>query len=140
MKIFYDSTCPLCCAEMRHLKNRDGDNVIQLVDINGADFPRQYPQLDWHALNARIHVMLENGRLVSGLDATHAAWKTVGRGWFYAPLRWPLIRILADRAYELFAKHRYTISFLLTGKRRDCSSGQCVTTMKSGGKRTDERS
>lgn len=134
MKIFYDSTCPLCCAEMRHLKKRDSESVIDLVDINSVDFPERYPQLDWHALNARIHVMLESGRMVSGLDATHAAWKAVGKGWLYAPLRWPVIRIFADVAYSLFAKHRYTISFLLTGTRRDCSSGQCTVTGKNNSK------
>ena len=63
--------------------------------------------------------------MVTGLDATHAAWQAVGRGWLYAPLRWPVIRIVADMAYNLFARNRYTISYLLTGRRRTCDDGQC---------------
>ena len=125
MKIFYDGFCPLCCAEMKHIKRRDTHNNIELVDINSDQFHHNYPQLDWQALNNRIHVQLENGELVTGLDATHAAWKAVGRGWLYAPLRWPVIRIAADWAYNQFARNRYTISYLLTGKRRTCESGQC---------------
>lgn len=48
----------------------------------------------------------------------------MGVGWLYAPLRWPGIRIIADWGYLKFAKHRYTISYLLTGKKRTCD--RCV--------------
>ena len=58
------------------------------------------------------------------LDVTHEAWKAVGVGWLYAPLRWPLIRHVADAFYNVFAKHRYTISYLLTGKKRQCD--RCI--------------
>jgi predicted DCC family thiol-disulfide oxidoreductase YuxK len=33
-------------------------------------------------------------------------------------LRWPIISWFADRAYNFFARHRYTISYLLTGQKR----------------------
>ncbi len=125
MKIFYDSYCPLCCAEMSHIKKRDQHDRIQLVDIQDPAFSEHYPRLDKAQLDARIHVELDNGEMVSGLDATHAAWQAVGRGWLYAPLRWPVIRIVADMAYNLFARNRYTISYLLTGRRRTCDDGQC---------------
>lgn len=125
MIIFYDSYCPLCCAEMTHLKKRDHDNCIELVDINQPEFAERYPTLDWQALNNRIHAQLDNGEIVTGLDATHAVWQAVGRGWLYAPLRWPVIRHIADAGYNWFAKHRYTISYVLTGKRRTCDSGSC---------------
>ncbi|MCV2884687.1 DUF393 domain-containing protein [Aestuariibacter sp. AA17] len=118
IKIFYDGLCPLCQAEMNALKKRDTHNALQTVDIQSPDFVQAYPQLDWQALNARIHAMLPDGTVVTGLDATHIAWKAVGRGWLYAPLRWPVIRWFADAAYTFFAKHRYTISYWLTGKKR----------------------
>lgn len=120
MIIFYDGACPLCLAEMRQLKKRDKTQSLTLVDIQTEAFSRHYPDLDWHQLNARIHAQLEDGTLISGLDVTYQAWKLVGMGWLYAPLRWPLIRNLADAVYIQFAKHRYTISFLLTGKKRTC--------------------
>ena len=118
--IFYDGYCPLCMAEMKHLKKRDKQQKLTLVDIQDLDFKKQYPELDWHALNARIHGMRDDGTLITGLDVTYDAWKTVGMGWLYAPLRWPLIRHVADVFYTLFAKHRYTISYWLTGKKRTC--------------------
>ncbi|MEP1552787.1 MAG: DUF393 domain-containing protein [Paraglaciecola sp.] len=118
LTIFYDGYCPLCLAEMRKLKELDTSQAISFVDIQEDSFTQHYPHLDWGALNARIHGYLADGRLISGLDVTYVAWKLVGKGWVYAPLRWPVIRWFADIAYKGFAKHRYTISFLLTGKKR----------------------
>ncbi|HAM20566.1 MAG: DUF393 domain-containing protein [Pseudomonadota bacterium] len=124
MIIFYDGYCPLCIAEMRHLRKRDKHNKLTLVDIQAPDFSNRYPTMDWHALNARIHGLREDGTLITGLDVTHEAWKAVGMGWLYAPLRWPVIRLVADAFYNVFAKHRYTISYLLTGKKRQCD--RCI--------------
>ncbi len=108
-------------VEMRHLKKRDKENKLVFVDINGDTFGKEYPELDYAALNARIHGMTPNGELITGLDVTYQAWRLVGAGWLYAPLRWPGIRILADLVYVKFAKHRYRISYWLTGKER-CDS------------------
>lgn len=109
--------------EMRKLKSYDDSGKIHFVDIQHPDFEIDYPQLNWQDLNARIHAMLLDGQLVTGLDATYHAWDQVGKGWVYAPLRWPVIKWFADLAYVLFAKHRYRISYLLTGQKR-CT--QCI--------------
>lgn len=118
LTLFYDGHCPLCAIEMRHLKKYDSDNRIAFVDIMSADFLRDYPELDWQALNDRIHARLPDGTMIVGLDVTHKAWSLVGKGWLYAPLRWPVIRYFADKFYLVFAKHRYRISYWLTGKKR----------------------
>jgi predicted DCC family thiol-disulfide oxidoreductase YuxK len=118
LTIFYDGYCPLCLLEMNKLKSLDTENRVLFEDIQQPTFAQRYPHLDWHSLNARIHGYLSDGSLISGLDVTYMAWKLVGKGWVYAPLRWPVIRWFADVAYNIFAKHRNTISFLLTGKKR----------------------
>ncbi len=118
LTIFYDGGCPLCAIEMRHLKKRNQEGRLAFEDIMATDFTARYPSLDWQALNDRIHAMKNDGSLVVGLDATHQAWRLVGRGWLYAPLRWPLIRPVADWLYVKFARHRYTVSYWLTGQKR----------------------
>lgn len=118
LTIFYDGYCPLCMAEMNKLISLDKQQKITFVDIQDDTFHSQYPHLDWQTLNARIHGYLSNGQLISGLDVTYLAWKLVGKGWVYAPLRWPLTRWFADLVYIFFAKHRYRISYFLTGKKR----------------------
>ncbi|MCC2617866.1 DUF393 domain-containing protein [Aestuariibacter halophilus] len=118
LTLFYDGLCPLCAAEMKSLRSRNGTGHLRFVDIQSAEFQRDYSHLDWQALNARIHAQWADGRWVSGLDATHAAWQLVGRGWLYGWMRWPLIRPIADRFYGWFARNRYTLSRWLTGKAR----------------------
>ena len=113
--LFYDGLCPLCEKEITHLMKRDKDNNIVFEDISLPDFSLRYPHLSLDELNARIH---------GQLDVTHKAWSLVGVTWLYAPLRWPVIRWFADKFYLVFAKHRYKISYWLTGKER-CESNRC---------------
>lgn len=122
--IFYDGGCPLCVKEMRHLKKLDERNHIQFENINEADFAERFPHVNVNVddANAYLHGQLADGRMIYGLDVTHAAWREVGKGWLIAPLRWPGIRWLADKIYLGFARHRNRISRLLTGQSR-CS--QC---------------
>jgi predicted DCC family thiol-disulfide oxidoreductase YuxK len=117
LTIFYDGLCPLCELEINKLKQLDEDAQLGFVDINQPDFNECYPSLDWHTLDARIHGRLQDGSMISGLDVTYLAWKLVGKGWVYAPLRWPIISWFADRFYNLFARDRKPISSLLMGKR-----------------------
>ncbi|MGS2722018.1 thiol-disulfide oxidoreductase DCC family protein [Paraglaciecola aestuariivivens] len=118
LTIFYDGFCPLCQKEMNKLAQLDNANKISFVDIQQPNFAKKFPELDWQALNARIHGKLADGTIISGLDVMYLAWVLVDKAWVYAPLRWPLTRHLADYLYRVFAKHRYFISYLLTGQKR----------------------
>ena len=127
LRLFYDGYCPLCVAEMDKLKSYDKDNNLIFEDIQKPDFESRFPELIWQDLNDRIHGQLQDGTMVTGLDVTYLAWKHVGKGWVYAPLRWPIVRLLADAFYVFFARYRYTISYLLTGKKRGSSCSSCIT-------------
>ncbi|MCV5638693.1 DCC1-like thiol-disulfide oxidoreductase family protein, partial [Escherichia coli] len=83
-----------------------------------------YPQIDPDRANTILHALDNHGNLLLGLDVTYRAWQLVGRGWLYAPLRWQLIRPVADWLYLRFAQNRYRISYWLTGTSR-CNSGRC---------------
>jgi predicted DCC family thiol-disulfide oxidoreductase YuxK len=118
LTLFYDGMCPLCQKEMQHLIKYNTAGHLAFVDIMEPGFSEAYPHLDWDALNNRIHGQTDSGSVITGLDVTYLAWKLVGKGWVYAPTRWPVIRWFADKCYNVFAKHRYTISYWLTGQRR----------------------
>lgn len=118
--IFYDGGCPLCQHEMLQLRKRDPNCRIQIEDILAVDFSDRYPQIDPVEADRILHGQLADGTVIYGLDVTHKAWSLVGRGWMTAPLRWPLIRLLTDKIYLWFARHRNTISRVLTGNER-CS-------------------
>lgn len=121
LTIFYDSYCPLCVKEMRHLKKLDGGKKLNLVDVNDTSFSDTYPEISPQLALTKLHGYLfqqQGKQLITGLDVTYHAWRMVGRGWLIAPLRWPVIRWFSDRAYLWFARHRNVISEKLTGQPR----------------------
>ncbi|MCC5856223.1 MAG: DUF393 domain-containing protein [Idiomarina sp.] len=103
---------------MRHLKRLDRSHKMGFEDIHEDDFSSRYPNVDPKAADRILHAMLPSGEMVYGLDVTHQAWSLVGRGWLTAPLRWPGLRWIADRVYLWFARNRYSISKVFTGKAR----------------------
>lgn len=123
LTVFYDGTCPLCAKEMKALKQRDAKQHIITVDIYSEAFDA-YPQIDPEQANTILHALNDKGELLLGLDVTHRAWQLVGRGWLYAPLRWRVVKPVADWLYLKFAKNRYRVSYWLTGTSR-CNNGSC---------------
>lgn len=124
LRIFYDANCPLCAAEMRQLTHDDTLAQIELQDINAADFVTRFSHIDKVYANQILHGETSDGRLLLGLDVTAAAWSIVGTKTWVKWLRLPLIKPVADWCYLKFAKHRYRISFWLTGQSR-CDQNQC---------------
>lgn len=117
LTIFYDGTCPLCAKEMAALRKKDSNKNIKTVDIFSDDMVG-YPEIDITEANTILHALDQDRKLLLGLDGVHRAWQIVGKGWLYAPLRWPLIKPIADKLYRVFATHRFRFSLLLTGRSR----------------------
>jgi len=118
LTVFFDGLCPLCRREMDALRALDKAQRIRFEDLNASDFSERFPYINIHKANRILHGESADGRVLLGLDVTCTAWALVGRGQWLAILRWPFIRLLADFGYRVFARYRYTISFLLTGERR----------------------
>ena len=109
---------------MQQLKAYDHAGRLNFVNLNTDNFSQHYPHIDQNHANRILHGQLETGEILLGLDVTYRAWSLVGKHKWLALLRWPIIRHLADGVYLLFARYRYSISYLLTGKSR--CSGQCA--------------
>ena len=124
LNVFYDGLCPLCSTEMKQLDKYDTCKSLHLVDIHQPGFAAAYPHIDIDKANRKLHAQYNDGEMIYGLDVTHQAWAMVGRNTWLKVLRWPLVRWIADGVYLLFARFRYPISFLLTGKRRRSKNTQ----------------
>lgn len=118
LSIFYDGGCPLCVAEMDHLKRLDNAGKIAFEDICAADFNARFPRVDRQQADRILHGELGDGEMIYGLDVTYSAWALVGKRHWVAILRWPLFKQLAQLGYLFFARYRHQISRLLTGKTR----------------------
>ncbi|NOU50114.1 DUF393 domain-containing protein [Pseudoalteromonas sp. JBTF-M23] len=125
MKIFYDSRCPLCVAEMTNLKSHDTLNQIILVDLHSDNFALENPDIDREKALKILHLQDSQGVVLLGLDATYQAWKTVGKHRWLKLLRVMPIRWFADKGYLLFARNRMAVSKLFM--RKQCTSQRCNT-------------
>jgi len=121
LTIYYDGHCPLCMKEMQLLKRHDNKKSIHFVDLHNDDFSKDHPHINIPKAIRILHGQLNTGELLLGLDVTCKAWSLVGKHKWLAVLRWPLIRIIADLIYRVFARYRSKISYLLTGNK-NCNS------------------
>lgn len=104
--LFYDGNCSLCAAEIKHLK-RWKDEKLYLQNIHSMS-AQTLTELgvDKESLLSLLHLRTSEGRLMVGLDATVQAWKHTKFGWIVAPLRWPIIKQVADLIYIKWANKR----------------------------------
>jgi predicted DCC family thiol-disulfide oxidoreductase YuxK len=109
--VIYNGDCPVCSREIGVYRARVGaDGAIGFVDLNDADLA--VFGLSREAAARRLHVV-ENGRLLSGVDAFLALWRaTPGFGWLARIVGLPGVRQAAGALYEgvlapmLHAMHR----------------------------------
>lgn len=134
LTLFYDGQCPLCAIEMAALTKHDYQQKLTLIDIHRPDFEQAFPNINKHDALTILHAQLDSGQVITGLDVTYQAWKLVNKKRWLVVLRWPIIRFIADKCYLFFAKNRYAISKLLTGKAR-CESQTCYINNQSNEKK-----
>ena len=61
-------------------------------------------------------------RVIEGMEVFRRAYAAVGLGWLLAPSRWPVVGLLFDAAYRVFARNRLR----WTGRAAiACEAGHC---------------
>lgn len=113
LTIFFDGACPICRGEVRALRACDRRKVLAFVDIATEGFDACPPGTDLAALNARIHAVTGDGKVLTGLDTLLAAYNAIGLGWAVLPLRVRTLRPVLDWGYRHFANNRHHISRVL---------------------------
>jgi predicted DCC family thiol-disulfide oxidoreductase YuxK len=122
-KLLYDGECPICRREVEWLKRRDHRGRLVAEDISSPNFHAEAYGLCQTDVMAVMHGVLPDGRIVRRTVAIREAYRAVGLGWIVAPLSWPVIGWLADKAYGVFARNRVALGRLFG---RQCD-GSCKT-------------
>jgi len=100
--LYFDGKCPLCRHEIKWLF-RWADDSLVLIDVHhDIDLPKEKS-----AFLEILHLQTTSGEWRLGLDATVTAWKHTPIGFLFSPLRWPLIKPIADKLYLHWAKRRF---------------------------------
>jgi predicted DCC family thiol-disulfide oxidoreductase YuxK len=101
--LYYDGKCPLCSREialLRRLQWRD----LDFADVHSLS---EYSEERRHNMLKVLHLRDQTGRWYTGVEATVMAWSYTPYGWLFKPLRWPIIRKVVDRVYNIWAARRY---------------------------------
>jgi predicted DCC family thiol-disulfide oxidoreductase YuxK len=119
LTLLIDGQCPLCQREAAFLQRLDaGRGRLAIVDITAPDFDPARYDASRDALLGKIHGVLADGRVVTGMEVFRLAYRAVGWGWLLAPTGWPVLRSVCDAVYRWFARNRFRMT------RR---SGACAT-------------
>jgi predicted DCC family thiol-disulfide oxidoreductase YuxK len=112
LTLFYDAACPVCSLEMDELRARDRAGRLVFVDISAPGFDASPHGATWAQMDAQIHALRPDGALIRGVEVLRLAYAAVGLGWVLRPTGWAPLRPLFDAGYQVFARHRRTISRL----------------------------
>ena len=93
--LYFDGTCPLCQAEITQL-SKLSKGSLDLVDVHDLELPAD----DAAVMLKLLHLTSASGETLTGLDANVAAWQHTSWGFLFRPLRWPVVRQIADRIYS----------------------------------------
>lgn len=115
--VFYDASCPLCVREMSSLKSHLADQVT-FVNVLDNNLMTNYPEISIAESKRVLHVIDKTGSLRLGVDANVYLWELTGTKRYLTLLRLPIIRSIANVGYWVFARNRYRLSRLLTGKSK----------------------
>jgi predicted DCC family thiol-disulfide oxidoreductase YuxK len=110
LTIYFDGNCPFCVAQAQALRRHDGHGALAFVDIAVPGFDACPPGTNLAALNAQLHAVTPDGKVLKGVDTFLAAYPLVGLGWAVLPLRVRALRPPLQWAYLQFARHRYRVS------------------------------
>ncbi len=137
LTLLYDGGCPLCLREVTFLRRRDarlhpGSPRLAFVDIDDVAYdPAAHAGISYREAMGRIHAVAADGAVLRDVEVFRRAYALVGLGWLYAPTRWPVLRPLVERLYDLWAGARLRLTrrpdleALCELRLERCAGGAC---------------
>ncbi len=111
LTFLFDGGCPLCLRETNFLKTKDTSNQITFIDINSKDYDqRLFKGISYSEAMLNLHGILQNGKIIKGLDVLAYSYELIGLGWVYYPLKIKFLSPLLRLVYRYWAKYRLKIT------------------------------
>lgn len=115
--LLYDGECAFCRMWVRRIRRWDRHDTIECVPARDRFERGDLPDLSDHAVNARMHLILQDGRIFTGGAALPELLRLLPGGRVPRLLFLiPGIPWVATKAYDLVARHRH---------RFGCEGGSC---------------
>ena len=111
LTFLYDGECPFCLRETNFLKKKDNKNSILFIDISKKGFnPIRFQNITYMDAMSNLHGILNNGRIIKGLDVLAYSYELIGLGWIYYPIKIPYLSNLLIFLYKYWAQNRLAIT------------------------------
>jgi predicted DCC family thiol-disulfide oxidoreductase YuxK len=112
IKLLYDGKCPLCLREVRFLAKRDANRgLVEFVDIAQDNYsPEAYGGIDFETAMGRIHAILPDGKVIRNVEVFREIYEVLGMGWVYSLTKIPIIGLIVDRLYQIWADLRLKLT------------------------------
>jgi len=108
LKVYYNSACPVCDAGINAQKNKTSQCEIQWNDVHSNNELAKDVDEKLEFVRERLHVVDQNDTLFVGIEAFIVLWKNSPKEqWKATLLSLPIIRPIANRAYNGFARVLY---------------------------------
>lgn len=115
--LIYDGTCAFCRAWVGRIRRWDRHDRIDLVPAAGRSSVQGLPPLADEQLDAAMHLVLPDGRVLAGGQAIPELLRLLPGGRLPRILfHIPGVPLVADRAYDWVARRRH---------RLGCGDGAC---------------
>jgi len=106
VQMFFDGDCPLCAKDVKWMQWLDRNKRVRWIDIASSGVSSEAYGISMQTFMDRLHARLPDGSWITGADAFRKVYEAVGFRWLVAVTRWPGIRWLVDKGYDVFAKNR----------------------------------
>ena len=110
LTFLFDGGCPLCLRETNFLKKRDILKQIRFVDINDNYDANLFNNISYSEAMSNLHGIMENGKIIRGLDVLAYSYELIGLGWIYYPLKIKYLSPFLRLIYRYWAKYRLKIT------------------------------
>lgn len=115
--LIYDGQCPICLRAVSWVKTRMVRDTIALMACQSPERHRRFPDMPEEQCMRAMQFVLPDGTTLEGATALpHIMRRLHGWQWFAWFFELPVIRHLAPYVYRWVARHRYTLSAIVTPK------------------------
>lgn len=106
--VVYDGACTVCLRTVNRIRDWDRDGRFELVPYQAEGVRERFPDISADEFDRSVQLIGPEGRRWSGAAAVERILALLPRtralAWVF---RIPGVRMLAEAAYRLFAKHRH---------------------------------
>ena len=111
VNMLYDSECPLCMHEIRFLETRNKAGLVKFTDIAHPEYrPEENGSVGYEEGMKRIHAVMDDGEVISGVPVFREVYGAVGLGWVFAVTQAPGVAWVAEMLYRVWAGWRMKIT------------------------------